>query len=324
MAKKGSIELPEHYKVRLTMSVSPHVRGTCDVPVIMRDVIIALAPATLGALYFFRLDALLVVLTCVASAVATEYVCARWIFGKRVTIDDWSAVIAGLLLAFCLPPGIPMWAAAVGAACAIFFGKMIFGGLGQNIFNPALVGRAILLASWPVSMTLWQKPIDGVTSATPLGIIKEGLEGVVPPSFFDLLIGNVAGSLGETSALLLLIGAAYLFYRGLISWYVPLPFIAVVVVGGLFTGRDPLYELLSGGLILGAFFMATDMVTSPLSKNGRVIFGLGCGLLTFIIRNFGGYPEGVCYAILIMNATVPLIDRYTVQREFGTGGRGAK
>ncbi|MFH1539843.1 MAG: RnfABCDGE type electron transport complex subunit D [bacterium] len=324
MAKKGSIELPEQYQVRLTMSASPHIRAADDVPRIMRDVVTALAPAALGALYFFRLDALLVMLTCIVTAVITEYVCAKWIFGRRVTIDDWSAVIAGLLLAFCLPPGIPLWAAAIGSACAIFFGKMIFGGLGQNIFNPALVGRAILLASWPVSMTMWQSPVDGVSAATPLGIIKEGLEGVVPPSFFDLLVGNVAGSLGETSALLLLIGAAYLLYRGIISWHVPIPFIAVVVIGSLFTGRDPLYELLAGGLILGAFFMATDMVTSPLSRNGRVIFGFGCGLLTFLIRNFGGYPEGVCYAILIMNSTVPIIDRYTAQREFGTKGRSKK
>ncbi|HOO57191.1 MAG TPA: RnfABCDGE type electron transport complex subunit D [bacterium] len=324
MAKKVKIEVPEQYQVRLSMSASPHIRSSEDVPRVMLDVLIALTPAILGAVYYFRFKALSVMLACIIAAVATEFICSKWLFGKRVMIDDWSAVLAGILLAFCLPPGIPIWAAAIGGFCAVFFGKMLFGGLGQNIFNPALVGRAILLASWPVSMTTWEQPIDGVTMATPLGIIKEGLADVVPPTYFDLLTGNVAGSLGETSAVLLLIGAVYLFYRKIITWHVPFTFIAVVLVGSAFAGRDPVYELLSGGLILGAFFMATDMVTSPVTPLGRILFGAGCGLLTFIIRNFGGYPEGVCYAILIMNATVPLIDKYTLPKEFGQKGRKAK
>ena len=324
MAKKKGIEVPEQYQIRLSMSVSPHIKHSSDVPDIMLDVVIALLPALAGALYFFRVQAALVIGVCIISAWVTEYVCARWIFKTRLMTDDWSAVIAGLLLAFCLPPGIPLWCAAIGGVCAIFFGKMLFGGLGQNIFNPALVGRAILLASWPVHMTTWTMPtgLDAVSSATPLGIIKEGLD-VAQPQIADLLLGNVGGSLGETSALLLLIGAGYLFYRRIITWHIPLTFIGVVVVGSLLTGRAPLYEMFAGGLILGAFFMATDMVTSPVTRTGRIIFGAGCGLLTLIIRNWGGYPEGVCYAILLMNAVAPLIDRYTVPREFGAGGRSA-
>ncbi len=322
MAKSKGIELPETYRMRLSVSVSPHIKSPDDVPRIMRDVVIALAPAALGALFYFRAGAAIVMVSAIASCLLTEYLCARYLFGQRVVIDDWSAVICGLLLSFTLPPTLPWWTAAVGGACAIFFGKAVFGGIGQNILNPALVGRAILLASWPVAMTTWKAPataLDGVTSATPLGMVKEAAAGANLPAYADLFIGNISGSLGETSALLLLVGAAYLFYRKIITWHIPVPFVAAVFVLSLFTGRDPLSEILSGGLILGAFFMATDMVTSPVTPRGRVIFGASCGFLTWLIRNFGGYPEGVCYAILIMNAVAPLIDRYTIPREFGAG-----
>ena len=306
------------------MSVSPHIKSPDDVPKIMRDVVIALAPAALGALFYFRTGAAQVMAACITSCLITEYLCAKYLFRQRVVIDDWSAVICGLLLAMTLPPGLPVWTAAVGGACAIFFGKMVFGGLGQNIFNPALAGRAILLMSWPALMTSWKTPaagaaLDGVTAATPLGLIKEGGAHAAAhaPAYADLFLGSISGSLGETSALLLLLGAGYLFYKKIITWHIPMPFIATVFVLSLFTGRDPLSEILSGGLILGAFFMATDMVTSPVTRRGRVLFGTGCGFLTWLIRNFGGYPEGVCYAILLMNAVSPLIDRYTIPREFG-------
>ncbi|MFA6451432.1 MAG: RnfABCDGE type electron transport complex subunit D [bacterium] len=317
MAKK-TIETPERYQIRLSVSASPHIRTSVDVPRVMLDVLIALAPALIGAIYFFRLDAVKVIAACVISSVATEYACARWLFKKRISIDDWSAVLCGLLLAFCLPPGTPVWAAAIGGFCAIFFGKMVFGGIGQNIFNPALIGRAMLLMSWPVFMTKWASPIDGVTTATPLNIIKEKMTSVPMPGYWDMFTGNIAGSIGETSALLLLIGAAYLLYRKIITWHIPVSFIATVAaLSALMPSRDPLFEVLAGGLILGAFFMATDMVTSPLTRKGQLIFGTGCGLITYIIRNFGGYPEGVCYSILFMNAVAPLIDRFTVPREFG-------
>lgn len=321
MAKNKGVEVPETYQIRLSMSVSPHIKSRDDVPRIMRDVVIALVPAALGAIFYFRAGAALVMAVCIMSCLVTEYLCSKFLFGQRVVIDDWSAVICGLLLAFTLPPGLPLWIAAIGGACAIFFGKAVFGGLGQNIFNPALVGRAILLASWPVAMTTWKAPasaVDAVTSATPLGLVKESAAHAAAtlPRYTDLLLGNVSGSLGETSALLLLLGAGYLFYRKIITWHIPVPFIATVFILSIFT-RNPLYEILSGGLMLGAFFMATDMVTSPVTPRGRIIFGAMCGGLTWLIRNYGGYPEGVCYAILIMNSVAPLIDRYTIPREFG-------
>jgi len=316
MAKK-TVETPERYQLRLTVSASPHLRAGIEIPRVMFDVLIALAPALIGAVCFFRLGAVKVVAACVISSVVTEYVCSKWLFRKRVMIDDWSAVLCGLLLAFCLPPTTPVWASAVGGICAIFFGKMVFGGLGQNIFNPALVGRAILLMSWPVAMTTWTTPIDGVTSASPLAIVKQGLKDVPLPGYWDLFIGNVPGSLGETSALLLLLGGIYLLYRKVITWHIPVAFIGTVAVMSGLLSRDPIFEILAGGVFLGAFFMATDMVTSPLTRKGQLIFAIGCGVITCVIRGFGGYPEGVCYSILVMNAVTPLIDRFTVPREFG-------
>jgi len=327
---------------RLVVSSSPHFKSAVTIESAMRDVIIALLPALILALYFFRWQAASVIITCILVAVISEAVCQK-LRMKEVTIHDHSAVLTGLLLAFCLPPGIPLWIAAVGAASSIVIGKQLFGGLGQNIFNPAHVGRAILLASWPVAMTTWIRPIDGVTTATPLSILKEASkinfakEAAAAqqlmnqlPSLWDMFIGNIGGSIGETSALALLAGGIYLYYKGHIDWRISGTFLGTVFlltsIIGFFTGKGswyPLYNLFSGGLMLGAIYMATDWVTSPVTKKGRIIVGVGCGLLTVLIRLKGGYPEGVCYAILLMNCCTPLIDRYARSRIYGRRKRYA-
>ena len=305
-------------------SSSPHIRSGASTPGIMRDVVIALMPALAAGIYFFGLKALLVIVVTVIACVGAEYV-SNILMKKRQTIGDYSAAVTGLLLAFNLPPSIPLWIAAVGGVFAIIIVKQLFGGLGHNFMNPALAARAFLLASWPVQMTLWTSPIDGVASATPLALIKKGGEAVegVLPSYMSLFSGNVAGSIGETSVIALLIGAAYLLYKRVIIPLIPLGFIATValmtwILGGesLFTG-DVLYHILSGGLMLGAFFMATDYTTTPSTLKGMLIFGIGCGLLTSIIRLYGGYPEGVSYSILLMNVAAPLIERYTRPKTFG-------
>ncbi|MGI6606067.1 MAG: RnfABCDGE type electron transport complex subunit D [Peptococcia bacterium] len=299
----------------LIVSSSPHLHSANKVSTAMRDVCIALLPALVGAVYFFGMAAATVILTCVITALLSEVI-AQKIMHREVTISDGSAVITGLLLAFCLPSTIPLWIAAIGSAVAIIIGKQFFGGLGCNIFNPALIGRAFLVASWPVAMTTWVTPLDGVTTATPLGILKEGLSEQLP-SLGQLFMGNVAGCLGETSALALIVGGLYLLYKGHIDWRIPFSYLGTVFVVTAVVGADPFFHLLSGGLMLGAFFMATDWVTSPITKKGRLIFGIGCGLLTVLIRLMGGYPEGVCYSILLMNLATPLIDRYTKARVFG-------
>ena len=228
-----------------------------------------------------------------------------------------SAVVTGMLLAFCLPPSMPLWMAAVGGIFSISIGKQIFGGLGHNPFNPALIGRAFLQISWPREMTSWINPFDGLTSATPLSITKLELEGAVP-EFHTLFFGNFAGCLGETSKFLLLLGAGYLILRRHIKLYIPVSYIVTVVILAILFNVNPLFHLLTGGLILGAFFMATDPVTSPISSKGKIIFGIGCGLFTMLIRLKGGFPEGVCYSILIMNMLTPLIDKITQIKRFGT------
>jgi electron transport complex protein RnfD len=306
----------------LIVSSSPHIHSADSVSTAMRDVLIALIPALLASLYFFRFAAAKVIFTCVIVAVLCEVI-AQKIMQREVTVNDYSAVVTGLLLAFCLPATLPLWMAALGSAVAIIIGKQLFGGLGNNIFNPALIGRAFLLASWTAEMTSWVAPLDGVTTATPLGLLKESAAQQLP-SLSQLFFGNVGGSLGETSALALIIGGIYLLYKGHIDWRIPFSYLGTVFVltaiAGLFHTERllyPFFHLLSGGLLLGAFFMATDWVTSPITKKGRIIFGLGCGLLTVIIRLWGGYPEGVCYSILLMNLATPLIDRYTKARIFG-------
>lgn len=306
----------------LIVSSSPHIHSADNVSIAMRDVLIALIPALIVSLYFFGLPAAMVIATCIITAVVSEMI-AQKIMKREVSVNDYSAVITGLLLAFCLPPSLPIWMAAIGTIAAVIIGKQLFGGLGNNIFNPALVGRAFLLASWPLAMTTWTAPLDTITTATPMGILKEAT-GQALPTIGQLFVGNVAGSLGETSAIALIIGGLYLLYKGHIDWRIPGTYIGTVFVitaiAGAVKGLGiwyPLYHIFGGGLMLGAFFMATDWVTSPITKKGRIIFGLGCGLITVIIRLKGGYPEGVCYSILFMNILAPLIDRYTKGRIFG-------
>lgn len=306
----------------LIVSSSPHLHSPDNVPAAMRDVLIALIPALLVAVYYFRLPAVMVILACVVSAYVAELVCLK-IMKRDSATKEYSALVTGLLLAFCLPPTLPVWMAALGSIFAIVIAKHLFGGLGHNIFNPALIGRAFLLASFPVAMTTWVSPVDGVTTASPLGILKEAT-GQQLPSITDLFLGNVSGSLGETSALALLIGGVYLLYKKHIDWRIPISYLGTVfvltsIVAGIKGyGLDyPIFHLFAGGLFLGAFFMATDWVTSPVTKMGRLIFGAGAGVLVVIIRLKGGYPEGVCYSILLMNVVTPLIDRYTKARVFG-------
>lgn len=306
----------------LLVTSSPHMQSPDSVPAAMRDVLIALSPALVVSIYLFRLPALMVILACVVSAYASELICLK-VMKKEAPTHESSAIVTGLLLAFCLPPNLPVWMAALGSIFAIVIAKHLFGGLGQNIFNPALIGRAFLLASFPVAMTAWRTPIDGVTTASPLGIMKEAT-GQQLPGIDQLFMGNVSGSLGETSALAILLGGLYLLYRRHIDWRIPGSFLGTVFVltaiiaaikgEGLWY---PLFQLFAGGLFLGAFFMATDWVTSPVTKLGRLLFGTGCGLLVVLIRLKGGYPEGVAYSILLMNVVTPLIDRYTKARVFG-------
>jgi electron transport complex protein RnfD len=286
--------------------------------------------------YFFGPGATLTVALCIIAAVVSEYAFQR-IRKKQNTIYDGSAFLTGLLLGMNLPPSVPFYIPLVGSSVAIIIAKQLFGGIGYNIFNPALIGRAFLLISFPRLLTTWNAPtaafvkFDAVTTATPLGILKEEGAARLIEVFGDkmnlytqLLIGHRAGSIGETSALALLVGAAFLFYRGYISWHIPGSFLGTVAIiawifggkGALFAG-DPLLHLLSGGLILGAFFMATDYVTAPSVKNGQILFGVGCGFLTMLIRLKGGYPEGVMFSILIMNCFTPLIDRAFKAKIFG-------
>ena len=308
----------------LLVSGSPHIHKETSISRVMWAVVISLVPAGIAGVIIFGWSALWVTLTAVVAAVLTEL-----IFGiltkKKITILDGSAVITGILLAFNLPPNVPLWLPIIGAVFSIAIGKQVFGGLGQNIFNPALVGRVFLMASWPKYMTTFTLPFncDAITSATPLAILKEGkAAGHIP--YLDLFLGKHGGCIGEVCILALLIGAAYLLIKGYISWHIPVTYIfttaAFTYIFGavqLFHG-DWLFHVLSGGLILGAFFMATDYVATPLTAKGQLIFGVGCGLLTGVIRIWGGYPEGVSYAILMMNAATPFIDRYTKNRIYGT------
>jgi electron transport complex protein RnfD len=309
-------------KNRLIVNVSPHLRKDESISKIMWMVVLSLLPAGAAGVYIFGLKALWVIILAVLSAVATEGL-SQALTKRKVSILDGSALITGLLLAYNLPPQVPFWLPVVGAFFSIAIGKQVFGGLGQNIFNPALVGRVFLMASWPKYMTTFTKPFDAVTSATPLTLLKEGdLTG--PVSYLDLFLGKHGGCIGEVCIVALLAGAAFLLIKKYISWHIPVSYIATVGVftyifgaKGIFNG-DWLFHILSGGLILGAFFMATDYVTSPLTWKGQIFFGIGCGVLTAVIRLWAGYPEGVSYAILMMNAATPIIDRYTKNRIYGT------
>lgn len=308
---------------RFVVSSSPHIRSGETTRRIMLDVIIALMPALIAGVFYFGFKALTLTVTAVIFAVATE-VAMQKILKKPVTVNDLSAAVTGILLAFNVPATLPLWIVAIGAIFAIAVAKQCFGGLGYNFINPALAARAMLLASWPVRMTSWVTPgADAVSTATPLALAKGGVEaaGQALPSIWNLFAGNVGGCIGETSALALLIGFAYLLYRGIISYRIPAAYIGTVaVLSFLFSGFNAsmmIYHVFAGGLFLGAFFMATDYSTSPMTVKGQIIFGIGCGFLTSLIRFFGGYPEGVSYSILLMNLATPLIDRYTMPRKFG-------
>lgn len=314
-------------EVPLILSASPHFHTPNTVPTIMWNVIFALVPTTIMALYFFHWSGVGLILSAVGAALVTEMIVNK-LKGEALTIGDGSAAITGLLLALTLPPSFSMGGAALGSVFAITIGKHFFGGLGYNVFNPALLGRAFLQASFPVPMTTWTWPktsqyadVDGLTAATPLGLFKfEQAVSEVP----ELIYGNISGSLGETSALAIMAGGLYLLMRGFADWRIPLSFLGTVfLVSGIFwlfapeTYPTPISQLFSGGLMLGAFFMATDMVSSPITSTGAWIFGAGCGLVLVTIRLFGGLPEGVMYAILFMNAFTPLINRYTRPEYFG-------
>ena len=311
-------------KNKFIVSSSPHLHKDESVSKIMWMVVISLIPAGAAGVFIFGQGALWVILLGIVSALITEWI-IHLFTKRRVSVLDGSAFLTGLLLAYNLAPNVPFWLPIVGSVFAIAIGKQVFGGLGQNIFNPALTGRVFLMASWPKYMTTFTKPLnyDAITSATPLAALKEGkvLEHI---SHWNLFWGIRGGCIGEVCIFALLLGALFLFIRGYISWHIPITYIFVVglftyIFGpkGLFSG-DWLVHILSGGLILGAFFMATDYVTTPLTRKGQITFGIGCGLITAIIRLWGGYPEGVSYAILMMNAATPIIDRYTKSRIYGT------
>jgi electron transport complex protein RnfD len=328
----------------LLLAHAPLLRQGMTTPSAMRDVLYALAPATAASFWFFGLSAFLIIASCIAGAVWAE-----WLFANRETrgesLRDASGILTGLLLGLTLPPGLPLWMAFLGGFVGIALGKVIWGGLGNNLFNPALLGRAFLLATFPIAMTTWVQPtsdggffsvyqgnlalpfmqaqVDGISSATPLGLMK--FEQETTP-LWDLAFGNVSGSLGETSGILLLLGGIYLWLRRDLDWRLPVSILLTVAIFsaclGFFDAErfpTPLFSVFSGGLLLGAIYMATDPVTSPVTPRGAWIFGIGVGVLVILIRVFGGLPEGVMYAILLMNAATPLIDRYTQPRVFGRG-----
>lgn len=320
----------------LTVSATPHIRASVTTQSIMRDVIIALVPACVMGVVLFGVNAALTILISVVSSVVFEAVYQK-LAKKPLTIGDLSAAVTGLLLAMNLPANSPFWLPIVGSFVAIVIAKQLFGGIGFNFVNPALAGRAFLMASYPNQMMNYPETcfgvkgimtnIDAISSATPLQQLKQTTEALVPTSqdYINALVGNIGGCLGETCAAALILGGLYLLARKVISWHIPVCYIGTVfvltsifkLIGGDAAFRVASYELLCGGLMLGAFFMATDYTTTPMTDKGKIIFAVGCGILATLIRLFGGYPEGVSYSILIMNVTVPLIDRFCRQKKFG-------
>ncbi len=323
----------------LNISPAPHSHGSETTQKLMFGVIIALMPALFTSIFYFGTGAIIVTAASVISCVTFEYLIQRFILKKPISITDGSALVTGLLLAFNLPSNIPVYMVVIGSLIAIGVAKMTFGGLGNNPFNPALVGRVFMLISFPVQMTSWPVPsgfstgyTDAVTGATPLAVIKEGIKNGESlsqlmekvPTTINMLLGKMGGSMGEVAALALLIGFGWMLYKKIITWHIPVSILATVAV---FTtilwlvnpekNADPVFHLLSGGILLGAIFMATDYVTSPMSKKAMLLFGFGIGVLTVIIRVFGAYPEGVSFAILIMNAFVPLMNTYIKPKQFG-------
>ena len=320
----------------LTVSPSPHIHSDDSTRKIMYRVVFALIPALIWSVFVFGADALRVTAIAVIACIAVEYIIQKYLMKVKPTINDGSALITGILLAFNVPAGLPWWIIVIGAVAAMGIGKLSFGGLGNNIFNPALVGRVFLLISFPVQMTTWpanqQAGADAVSSATPLAVIKEGITSGTPvsqlfsemPAATDMLLGNTSGSLGEISALMLILGGLYMLFKKVITWHIPVSVIgSVAIIAGIFWLADPqsyvnpIYHLLTGGLMLGAIFMATDMVTSPMTPRGQIIYGVGIGAITISIRLFGAYPEGISFAILIMNAFTPLINNYVKPKRFG-------
>lgn len=353
---------------KMLISPAPHIKDSDSVPKIMYSVIASLIPAGIGAVYFFGVRTVWIMAAAILAAVFTECICQK-AMKRPVTITDGSAILTGLLLAYNLPPEVPLWLPVIGSIVGILIGKQLFGGLGYNPMNPALIGRAFLMASWPIHMTIFSansspklgtlsgiplklgtktgiEGIDGITQATPLNIFQQArdlfyadhtnypkvmdlLDKLYSPSA-DQFFGRIGGCIGETSVFLLLLGAVFLMYKRIIGWKIPFSYLATValitwIFGGIpdpTTGKwlfqgNPLFHMMTGGLILGAFFMATDMVTSPVTFKGRLVFGIGCGILTSVIRLWGGYPEGVSYSILLMNLATPLIDKLTKPKKFG-------
>lgn len=305
---------------RLLVSSSPHIRSKETIQTVMRDVLIALTPAALYGAYSFGLNALMLILVCMVTCMATEWLIVTQLRKNRSPIGDLSAAVTGLLLAMNLPSTAPWWIAVIGSVFAIAIAKQVFGGIGHNFMNPALAARVLLLNSWSARMTGWVAPgVDAVSTVTPLGVLGEG--GGDLPSMFDVFIGNIGGSLGETSALLLIVGGIYLLYRGVITWHIPVIYIATsFVFAFLFYGFNiemAVYQLLIGGLMMGAIFMATDYASSPVNTRGQIIYAFGAGLLTMLIRRFGPMPEGVSFAIIIMNVGSPIIEKYTKPKIFG-------
>ena len=322
---------------KLIVSPSPHVYSSGSVPKLMYGVIISLLPALGVSVFYFGFGMVVITSVSIASCILFEYLIQKYMMKVKPTHLDGSALLTGLLLAFCLPTNIPFWMVMIGALAAVGIGKMTFGGLGNNIFNPAIVGRVFLFISFPVAMTAWPEAgqwmsyTDAITGPTPLGLMKEGLASktvgeLMPelPSYLNLFLGKMMGSAGEVSALALLMGMFYLMYKKIISWHIPLSILGTVFVfsGILWLANpdrfaDPLFHLLSGGLMLGAIYMATDYVTSPMTQKGMIIYGIGIGIVTVLIRIFGAYPEGVQFAILIFNGFTPLINKFVKPKRFG-------
>lgn len=337
---------------KFIVSSSPHISTSESTRMIMLDIIIALMPALIAGWFYFGVRALAVVCVSVVSCVAAEYI-YQWLYrgiliksernttlmdalfksASKTDVSDLSAVVTGILLAYNMPVTAPYWMVAVGGVFAIVIVKQLFGGIGKNFVNPAIAARAFMMASWPVAMTSFVSPVmsfakyinpaDAVTGATPLASVKEGLAASAAPSLYDAFLGRVGGCIGETATLLLIAGGIYLLVRRVIDARIPLAYLATFAVLVFFFGKEAysvnfvLYNLCTGGVMLGAIFMATDYVTTPTTKMGHIVFGVGCGALTFVIRRFGSYPEGVSYAILLMNVAAPLIDKYVRPRSFG-------
>ena len=323
----------------LNVSPSPHTHGKETTQLLMLNVVIALIPAFITSVFYFGLGAIIVTATSVASCIIFEYIIQKFILKRPLSITDGSALVTGILLGFNLPSNIPVFIIIIGSFVAIAVAKMTFGGLGNNPFNPALVGRVFMLISFPVQMTTWPIPAglstgytDAVTGATPLAIIKEGIKNGEPlsrlmeqiPSPTHMLMGEMGGSIGEVGAIALLIGFAWLLFKKVITWHIPVSVLGTIAV---FTAvlwlvnpgqnADPMFHLLAGGVLLGAIFMATDYATNPMQKIGHIIYGIGCGTMVVVIRKWGNYPEGVTYAILFMNCLTPMIDRLSSRRVYG-------